>query len=146
MKWTKLLLMTVVSFAFMYVLMYMMVDIYGNVYANRNQFYMAAAMTAAMMLIEIALMHSMYSRKAVIVTVVLSIVTFALFFGCMRNQTAITDEQFLKSMISHHGAALLMCEKNTHIQDSEIRQLCESIVSGQQAEIDWMKEKLLMFE
>jgi len=31
-----------------------------------------------------------------------------IFFTLVRQQAAITDKQFLKSMIPHHGAAILM--------------------------------------
>jgi uncharacterized protein (DUF305 family) len=59
----------------------------------------------------------------------------------VRQQTAITDKEFLKSMIPHHGAAILMCQKSS-IQDSEIKELCKNILATQQAEINFMKEKL----
>src|SRR3989304_9034391 len=68
-KWTTLLAMAALSFVAMYILMYAMVDRWSNVYTNLNQFYMAALMTAPMMLIEIALMRAMYSRRVVIATV-----------------------------------------------------------------------------
>jgi len=47
----------------------------------------------------------------------------------------------LRSMIPHHAGAILMCEQ-APIRDAEIRKLCETIISGQQAEIDQMKRKL----
>ena len=48
---------------------------------------------------------------------------------------------FLRSMIPHHAGAILMCEQ-APIQDAEIRQLCQTIISSQQQEIDQMKAKL----
>jgi uncharacterized protein (DUF305 family) len=62
-------------------------------------------------------------------------------FVLIRQQTAISDRQFLKSMIPHHAGAILMCER-APLQDMEIRKLCSTILSGQQAEIDQMKAKL----
>ena len=44
-------------------------------------------------------------------------------------------------MIPHHSAAILMC-KSADLTDPEIKQLCDDIIAGQQAEIDQMKEKL----
>jgi len=44
----RLLVMAVLSFISMYVLMYMMVDKFEDVYPNLNQFYMAGMMTAPM--------------------------------------------------------------------------------------------------
>ena len=66
---------------------------------------------------------------------------FALFFLFIRNQTAIRDAEFLRSMIPHHAGAILMCEQAS-IQDAEIKELCSNILSGQQAEIRQMKAKL----
>jgi hypothetical protein len=60
MKWENLLAMAVLSFVAMYVLMYVMVNSFSNVYTNLDQFYTADLMTGAMMLIEVALMRSMY--------------------------------------------------------------------------------------
>jgi len=54
---------------------------------------------------------------------------------------AISDRQFLGSMIPHHGGAILMC-KEASIQDREIKGLRKKITSGQQAEIDQMKRIL----
>lgn len=144
-KWTNLLAMAVLSFVAMYVLMYSMVDTLSNVYTNLNQFYMAALMTAPMMLIEIALMKSMYSRKVVATTAIISLVVLVISFMGIRSQFGITDREFLRSMISHHGAALLMCE-NAPIEDAEIVELCEGIISGQQTEIDWMQTKLSTYK
>ena len=67
------------------------------------------------------------------------------FFLFIRNQTAISDTEFLKSMIPHHGGAILMCEK-APIEDPEIQALCRNIISSQQSEIDQMKAKLAELE
>jgi uncharacterized protein (DUF305 family) len=138
----RLLLMAVLSFISMYVLMYMMVDKYDDVFPNLNQLYMAGMMTAPMIIFELLLMGSMYKNKKVnLVLIGLSIVLLALFSFFIRRQTGISDKEFLKSMIPHHGGAVLMC-RNAEIQDAEITQLCQSIISSQQSEIDLMKRKL----
>jgi hypothetical protein len=146
MKPTTLLLMGGIHFILMFVLMYAMVDTLANIYPNLNQAYMAGIMTAPMLMLEIALMHRMYQNKRVL-TVILgsSIVVLALFFFFIRTQTAIGDKEFLKSMIPHHGGAILMC-KNAPIQDSEIKALCQSIIASQQSEIDQMKRILNRLE
>jgi uncharacterized protein (DUF305 family) len=138
----KLMIMAVLYFISMYVLMYAMVNTFANVIPNINQFYMAGLMTAPMMIIEIALMGSMYMDKKLntIIIAISSIILIA-FFVLIRQQTAVSDKQFLKSMIPHHASAILMCEK-ANLQDPEIKDLCQSIISGQQAEIDQMKAKL----
>ncbi len=138
----KLLIMAVLSFASMYVLMYAMVNTFANVFLNINQFYMAGLMTAPMLIIEIALMGSMYMDKKLnlIIVTTSSIILIALFLF-IRQQSAVSDKQFLRSMIPHHASAILMCEK-TDIQDPEIKELCKSIISSQQEEIDQMQVKL----
>ena len=119
-----------------------MVDTFANVYPHLNQFYMAGLMTAPMVLIELLLMRSMYKNKtANIVITAGSIVALGAFFLMIRQQTAVADAQFLKSMIPHHAAAILMCEK-APINDAEIKQLCRTIISSQQKEIDQMKARL----
>lgn len=142
----QLLLMTVLSFISMYVFMYAMVDAFANVYPNFNQFYMAGLMTAPMVLIELGVMRGMYkNQRANIVIIAASIIALGAFFMMIRQQTFVADTQFLKSMIPHHAAALLMCEK-APIKDAEIRELCRKIIIGQQAEIIQMKAKLSALE
>ena len=87
-------------------------------------------------------MSAMYPNKkwnALIVT--FSALALILFWLGIRQQAAISDKQFLKSMIPHHSGAILMCEKAS-ITDPEIKQLCREIISSQQREIDQMKTKL----
>jgi uncharacterized protein (DUF305 family) len=137
-----LLLMTVMSFVAMYVLMYAMVDTLENVHMNLNQFYMAGLMAASMVIIEVGLMSGMYGNKRLNVAIIgAGIVALAGFWILVRQQTAISDRQFLRSMIPHHAGAILMCTK-APIHDAEIRSLCANIVSGQQSEIDQMRAKL----
>jgi hypothetical protein len=142
----RLLVMTVLSFISMYILMYAMVDRLANVYPSFNQFYMAGLMTAPMVVIEIGLMTAMYenTRWNAIIIVLGSIVAI-LFFAAIRQQAAIGDTQFLKSMIPHHAGAILMCNEAS-ISDPEIGELCKGIVSGQQSEIDKMMAILARLE
>lgn len=144
--YVSLSIMAVLSFISMFVFMYMMVDSFGNVYPNLNQFYMAGLMTAPMIIIEIFVMWSMYNSKKVnLIIAGVSLGLLVLFSLFIRKQTAISDKEFLKSMIPHHGGAVLMCGK-APIEDAEIKKLCEGIMSSQQSEIDWMKRKLAELE
>jgi hypothetical protein len=141
-----LLVMAGLSFVAMYILMYAMVDSVRNVYPNFNQLYMAGLMTAPMVIIELCLMRTMYpNRKANALILGASVFALIVFFGLIQRQIAISDRQFLKSMIPHHAAAILMCEQ-TRLHDPEIQQLCKTIISSQQGEIDQMKAKLQQLE
>jgi uncharacterized protein (DUF305 family) len=138
----RLLVMTVVSFVAMYILMYAMTDRLANVYANFNQFYMAGLMTAAMVIIELLVMSGMYPKKRTnAVLLIVSAVALFGFFAAIQKQTAISDRQFLRSMIPHHSGAILMCGQAS-LQDPELVRLCDSIKSSQASEIALMKAKL----
>jgi uncharacterized protein (DUF305 family) len=138
----NLLLMAVLSFICMYVLMYAMVDRFANVYSNVNQFYMAGLMTAPMVLIELMLMRGMYRHRAANVAIAAAaVLALGALWMLIRDQTAVGDRQFLRSMIPHHAAAILMCEQ-APVQDPQIKQLCETIIRSQQDEIGQMKALL----
>lgn len=142
----RLLIMAIVSFIAMYILMYAMVNSFDNVLNNINQFYMAGLMAAPMVPVEILLMSSMYPdkrRNALII--VLSVIAGLAFFFLIRQQGAVADRQFLRSMVPHHAGAILMCEQ-ANLQDAEIQELCRTIISSQKQEIDQMKAKLAELE
>ena len=142
MMYKKLLLMVLLSFVAMYVLMYSMVNTFSNAIPNINQFYMAGLMTMPMVILELAIMGGMYMNKKlnVIILAVSSIILTG-FFLCIRYQVGVSDKQFMKGMIPHHAAAILMAGK-ANIKDPEVKKLTENIISSQQAEIDQMKAKL----
>src|SRR5687767_14272649 len=130
----RFLVMVGLHFIAMYVFMYAMVESFANVFNNFNQLYMAVLMTSSMVLIELPLMASMYkSKKLNLVIIAAGIVLLIGSWFAIRQQTAISDRQILRSMIPHHAGAILMCQEAT-IQDAEIKILCGSIEAGQQQE------------
>ena len=135
-------LMIGLSFLAMYVLMYAMVNALPNAIPNYNQFYMAGLMTAPMVILEMILMGAMYPEKKLnSIIAAIGVGLLIIFWMLIRYQIAISDRQFLKSMIPHHAGAILMCD-NASLSDLEIKQLCAGIVSSQRGEIDFMKRKL----
>ncbi len=142
----NLIWMVLLSFIAMYILMYAMVNSLGNVFNNVNEFYMAGLMAAPMVPIEILLMKNMYpDQRRNMLAIAISVIVGLAFFLLIRQQAGVTDKQFLRSMIPHHAGAILMCEQ-AQIQDPEIKDLCKSIISSQQQEIDQMKAKLSELE
>ena len=138
-NYRRLIAMIALSFISMYTLMYAMVDSFGNVYSNFNQFYMAGLMTMPMVILELSLMGRMYQNKKLNTVIMgLAVIFLILFWLFIRQQVLISDKQFLKSMIPHHGAAILMCEK-TSVQDPEIKELCKGIIMNQSSGVDQMK-------
>lgn len=139
MKIRTLLIMAFLHFIAMYFLMYAMVDRAGYMYLNLNNLYMASLMTSPMLIIEIVLMGSMYKEKKIMqFLLAVSIVLFAVSFLFIRQQTAIGNKEFIRSMIPHHSGAILMC-READIKDRELQQLCTSIIKSQQSEIDQME-------
>lgn len=146
MHYKKFALMIALSFVVMYALMYAMVDTFANVIPNINQAYMAALMTAPMLIIEIIVMGAMYKNKrlnGVILVAGAMLLIFSL--AMIREQVGVGDKQFLKSMIPHHAGAILMV-KEAELSDPEIKELANQIIISQQKEIDFMKAKLQELE
>lgn len=142
----KFAFMIVISFIAMYILMYSMVDRFANVIPNINQFYMAGLMTTPMILIELLVMGRMYkNRKLNIGILAVGVIALISFYLCIRQQAAVRDKQFLKSMIPHHAAAILMVEK-AKLTDPEVQELANNIISAQQREIVQMKAKIKELE
>lgn len=100
----RLLAMIVLSFISMYAFVNAMVDSAANVYSSFNQAYMAGLMTAPMVIIELVLMSTMHKNRK-LNPVIIGFGGLALVgcFASIRNQTAIGDSQFLRSMIPHHA-------------------------------------------
>lgn len=129
----------ILSLLIMYVAMFVMIWSWGEFIQNLNFFYMALVMWAPMAAVMLVTMKSMYPDKK------LNLALYALFAGVfvfsflgVREQLAVGDRQFLRSMIPHHSGAILMCEK-AKLQDQEVRDLCDQIIQSQKQEIDQMK-------
>ena len=134
--------MVLLSFVAMYLLMYAMVDRLEHVYFQLNEFYMAGLMAAPMGVFELALMRRMYpNRKWNGVLMAIGAGAAVLAWLLIRQQAAIDDRQFLRSMIPHHGGAILMCGR-LHSKDPRLQALCARIISSQQREIAEMKAML----
>lgn len=141
----RLAAMAALSFVAMYFLMYTMVDEVNNVFMNVNQVYMAGVMAAPMVLIELVMMREMYRDKRhnwLVVAAALAVGVLS-FFG-IRQQAAVGDRQFARSMIPHHASAILMC-RQAPIRDTLLRSLCDGangIVASQEREIEQLKNFL----
>ena len=133
-------------FVAMYFIMYAMIDGLQNLIPNINNLYMTLLMVSAMLVIELWIMKGMYQNKKinrVIITFSLAIGVFS-WFG-IREQINVGDKQFVKGMIPHHAAAVLMSEK-AKLTDPELIELQKNILETQTKEIEFMKRKLKEFE
>lgn len=146
MHYVHFAIMLLLSFLAMFAFMYAMVDRFANVYPNLNQFYMAGLMVAPMAIFELMLMRAMYPNKTANMAIIaVSAAALALFWFGIRDQAAISDDQFVRSMIPHHAGAILMCQQ-APIHDPEIKKLCGNIITSQQSEIDQMKRIMTRLE
>ena len=139
-------LMAVAMFVAMYFIMYAMIDGLQNLIPNINNLYMTLLMVSAMLVIELWIMKGMYQNKKInwaIITVSLAIGIFS-WFG-IREQLFVGDKEFVKGMIPHHAAAVLMSEK-AKLTDPELIELQKNILETQAKEIEFMKRKLKEFQ
>ena len=135
-------LMILLSFLAMYAFTFAMVDRLDNVYPSLTKAYMAALMTAPMLVLEMVLMAKMYPNRAANSAIVIAgLVAMVVLWLALRQQWGVGDRPFLQAMIPHHAGAILMC-RQAPIERPDLRKLCVEIIEGQQREIDEMKAML----
>ena len=131
-----------VSLGVMWVLSMSMIREIGHFYFNISNFYMALIMVAAMGIVMVVGMWSMFPSTKVNIALLVGFA--ALFIGAFlmgRSEAFVGDEGFLESMIPHHSRAILVCQE-ADISDPEIVQLCDDIVEAQEQEIAQMQRIL----
>lgn len=139
MTYRKFFLMILVSFIFMYGIMFLNIVELNHFYISINRVYMALLMASAMAVIMMAMMYSMYPHKKKNNWIMgISVVFFVIILVGIRTQTPISDVQYMKAMIPHHSSAILTSE-NANIKDPEVRKLADGIIEAQKKEIAEMK-------
>lgn len=145
-NYKKFAFMLLASFIVMFFVMYSMIANFSHFYFSANKFYMTFLMISPMALIMLAFMANMYKNKKINTgIVILCGVVFVVFYAFIRNQTFIDDEGYMKSMIPHHSAAILVSEK-ADLDDPEVKELAEQIIQSQREEIAQMKSILERME
>ena len=97
----------------------------------------------SMYILMYAMLNILERLNAVLIS--LSSIGLIAFFLLIQFQTAVSDKQFLKGMIHHHAAAILMSEQSKS-QDPEIKKLQEEIITSPREKIKVMKAKLQELE
>lgn len=123
----------------MFFVMYAMLDTVQHLYLNTNTLYMTLMMVTPMALVMLIAMRHMYQNRQM--NLALYAVFAVLFFGAfyaIRAQAWVGNEQFLRAMIPHHSAAVLMC-RQASVTDPEIVDLCKAITESQSREIIQMQ-------
>lgn len=142
MSYNKFFLSLLISFFLMYGIMFLNVDSAEHIYLSTSRFYMAFLMVASMAVVMMLLMGGMYqNKKWNSLIVAAGVVVFITVVFLLRNQTFISDRQYMKAMIPHHSSAILN-SKNAEIKDAEVKKLAEQIIASQKKEISEMKASL----
>jgi len=138
----KLFFTLIISFIIMYLVMFLNVDEIAHVYISLTRTYMTLLMVSPMSVLMILMMGNMYHNKKLNSIIIGSGITvFIVAFIFLRNQTFVSDIQYMKAMIPHHSSAI-MTSKHAEIKDPEVKILSENIIKSQEEEIKKMKEKI----
>lgn len=123
----------------MFGLMYLNTYAWDHVFYSETRTYMALYMGAAMAVIMLSFMLSMYAnRNANIAIYAVAIAVFASSLFLLRSQTTVQDVSYMRAMIPHHSIAILTSER-AEISDPRVRKLADEIIEAQRREIAEMK-------
>ncbi|MDF1521418.1 MAG: DUF305 domain-containing protein [Trueperaceae bacterium] len=127
---------TLVMFGLMYLHTYEL----DHVTFSETRAYMALVMGAAMALVMLTFMRSMYERRGLNLAIYVgSVAVFAASLWLVRSQATVDDVSYMRAMIPHHSIALLTSER-ARIEDPRVRALADQIIEAQRTEIERMKE------
>lgn len=146
MSYRRFLVMIVVSTVLMFGLMYLNTFAVDHVEYSQTRMWMAVLMGAAMAIVMMGFMWSMY-RNTRLNTVIMA-GAVVVFVGCLwlvRSQATVGDVSYMRAMIPHHSIALLTSER-AHIRDPEVRRLADRIIEAQRREIAEMKRHIARLE
>lgn len=142
-NYIKMALMLILSFFIMYGVMFLNVDEVSHIYVSTTRCYMSLLMVSPMAVLMILMMRKMYANKKLnIIILSSSVVVFIIALFFLRNQTFVSDVEYMKAMIPHHSSAILT-SKHASIKDPEVRDLADSIIASQEKEISEMKKAIL---
>lgn len=138
MSYARFAAMIATSTVVMFGLMYLNTYAWDHVRWSETRAYMALLMGAAMAVIMLGFMLSMYrDTKVNIGVAVAAVAVFAGSLGLVRSQTTVQDESWMRAMIPHHSIAILTSER-AELTDLRVCELAVSIIEAQQREIDEM--------
>lgn len=113
MSYRRFVAMIATSFAVMYGLMYLNTYQVADVEFSQTRLWMAVIMAAAMALIMLGFMRSMYRSPVLNRTIVIaSLVAFAGALALVRTQRTVDDVSYMEAMIPHHSIAVLTSLKH----------------------------------
>jgi len=139
-------MMMLTSFIAMYLLMFINMDQIDHFSITLTRLYMATCMIAVMAIIMLLYMLGMYKDKKLnTIILVGSVIVFFGFLTMLRNQTFISDVQWMRGMIPHHSSAI-MTSQMAHLKDAEAKKLAKEIIEAQKREIAEMRKIIYRLE
>ena len=133
---------TVVMFGLMYINTYA----FEHVFFSETRTYMALLMGAAMAVIMLSFMLSMYASKAINIAIYAgAVVVFGLTLWLVRSQETVDDTSYMAAMIPHHSIAIMTSER-AQIDDPRVRKLADEIIAAQRKEIGEMRHLIADIE
>jgi uncharacterized protein (DUF305 family) len=145
-QYIKFALMMTVSFVIMYAVMFLNADVWDHVMLSTTRTYMTILMIAPMAISMMLFMWGMYKNKALNYIILgVAALIFVATFTMLRQQTLISDVQWMKAMIPHHSSAIMVSQK-AHLKDPEAIKLAEEIIEAQEREIAQMKKMIYRLE
>jgi hypothetical protein len=139
MNYPRFFAMIITSTLVMFALMYFNTYLFEHIFWSETRAYMAVVMGAAMAIVMLAFMFSMYpSRKLNLAIFTGAAVLFTGSLWLVRSQVTVEDRSFMSAMIPHHSIAI-MTSSRANISDSRVKKLSDEIVYAQDKEIAEMR-------
>ncbi len=111
---------------------------FSDLYFSLTLFYSALLMALWMCLLELLMYYHMSGTWKINLIILFSILT-AITIYMLRQQILVTDNQWLRRMISHHSTALTTSHQILKKTDNpEIKKLAADIIETQEREIKQM--------
>jgi uncharacterized protein (DUF305 family) len=138
-SYTRFAVMILTSTIVMFALMYLNTWSVDHVFYSQTRTWMAVLMGAAMAVIMLGFMWSMYrSTTANVAIIGVGVFAFAASLWLVRSQETVSDISYMKAMIPHHSIAVMTSDR-AHIRDPRVRKLADGILEAQVREIAEME-------
>ncbi|ROU02446.1 DUF6692 family protein [Histidinibacterium lentulum] len=139
MSYWRFAAMIATSTVVMFILMYLNTYALEHLFWSETRVYMAILMGAAMAVIMLGYMLSMYASTAINAVIFGgAIVVFGLSLWLVRSQATVQDRAFMSAMIPHHSIAI-MTSTRAELTDARVEKLAREIVLAQNREIAEMR-------
>lgn len=139
MSYARFGVMILVSAIVMFGLMYLNTWSSDHLFYSQTRTWMALLMGAAMAIVMMGFMWTMYqNRRTNVAIVMVAAVVFAVSLYLVRSQQTVDDIAYMKAMIPHHSIAVMTSDR-ARLRDPRVRNLADGILEAQVREIAQMK-------